>query len=160
VRLAIVAFAVAVAACQEGVADPGGAAEVAAAPAEAPPAARARPPQSAEKAFCLRTLSRTSMCLGDDAYWNTLATLYFAASGQPVDDQTKQGFIGDLKDDMVKLRTDRAFDQNCDRMIEGLKLPTPAQMEAVNATEGKSCAEYAAKLGYLIFHEGVFHQPR
>ncbi len=160
-RFAIVAFAVGLAACQEGVAAPGEA-EVAAAPSVAAPtpAPGTRGPQSAVKAFCLRTLGRTSSCLNDDAYWDTLATMYFSASGQPVDDQTKQGFIGNLRDDMVKLRNERAFDQNCDRMIEGQKLPTPAQMAAVTATEGKTCAEYAAKLGFLIFHEGVFHQPR
>src|SRR5687768_14362796 len=138
-RVIIVLLAVGLAACQEGAADTGDV-EVAEAPAV----------QSPVKAFCVSTLARTAACFRDDAFWDGLATMYFASLGQPVDDETKQAFIGNLKDDMVKLQTERAFEDNCDRMIEGQKLPTAAQMAAVTATEGGSCTEYAGKLGFLI----------
>lgn len=122
-----------------------------------PPTATADP---AIKAFCLRAFARTRQCFHDDAYWDAFVTFYFAARNEPVAPEAKRQMSGNLKDDLVKLERDGAIASNCDVMIARTRLPTEEQMARVRATEGRSCAEFGSRLGWLIFHQGVFHRPR
>ena len=129
--------------------------------AEPPPApAAVAPDNPAIKRFCVRNFERIRGCFDDEAYWDTFVTFYFAGRGGPIDPDAKRRMIGNLKDDVVKLMKDHAFAQNCDAMISNRRLPTPEQIARVRATDGKSCAEFGSQLGWVIFHEGVFHLAR
>jgi hypothetical protein len=127
----------------------------------APPAA-AKPatPDPAMKAYCMRNFERIRQCFDDEAYWDTFVTFYFASLGNAVDPDAKRRMIGNLKDDVVKLKRGNAFAQNCDAMLATRRLPTAQQMARVRATDGKSCAAFGTELGLVTFSEGVFHLPR
>jgi hypothetical protein len=111
--------------------------------------------------FCVFNLRRTLRCFDDDAYWDTFMTHFYATSGGgQADPEQKQRAIGILKDDILKLQREERFVENCENMISTHKLPTEEQMKKVEASYDKSCAEYASALGYMIFHQRVFHDPR
>lgn len=111
--------------------------------------------------FCVFNLRRTLHCFEDDAYWDTFMTHYYATSGGgQADPEQKQRAIGILKDDILKLHREKRLVENCENMVSTHKLPTEEQMQRVEASYDKSCAEYASALGFMIFHQRVFHDPR
>ena len=64
------------------------------------------------------------------------------------------------KDDVVGLKTNQQFDANCNVMLEHNLPPTAEDIKTVQAAMARSCVEYGAALGFMIFQKGVFHQPR
>lgn len=111
--------------------------------------------------FCVHNLRRTLRCFDDDAYWDTFMTHYYATSGGgQADPEQKQRAIGILKDDILTLQREERFVENCENMVSTHKLPTEEQMQRVEASYDKTCAEYASALGLMIFSQRVFHDPR
>jgi hypothetical protein len=126
-----------------------------------PPPAPAQPAVTDVQTFCVATLRKVMDCFHDDNFWDIFATTYLAkypdSSGNP---DAKKQWIGMRKDDMVNLRKGKAFEQNCQAMIEHNKVPTAEDMKPVQAAMGKSCGEFGGTFGFLLFHRGAFHDPR
>lgn len=135
-------------------------------PAETPAAkpsqtSAADAPNPAAQAFCEKTLQKVLDCFNDDAFWDAFATTFFAkypdTTGNP---DAKKQWIGMRKDDLVGLKKDGQLAQNCTVMVQGLRNPTDADTTPVNAAMAKSCTDFGAAMGFMLFHKGVFHDPK
>lgn len=111
-------------------------------------------------AFCLRSMLQMKKCFDDDAFWDAHATTFFAAQKQPIDAEAKKHWIGVYKDSFVTLVRNKELEHNCDVMLADNQLPTPAQMALVDQTHSQGCAAFGAALGYVIYTEGAFFNPR
>ena len=113
------------------------------------------------QAFCEKLMHKMLVCFDDAGFWDVLATTYFAkypdATGNP---DAKKAWIGALKDSFVDLKNEQQLAENCSVMVRGLRLPTAADMQAVNESMTKSCTDFGTAMGLLLFHKGVFHMPR
>jgi hypothetical protein len=125
----------------------------------AKPAASDGPAQSLVS-FCVQNNVKMMSCLHDDAFWDGFSTLYFAKTGQAVDDAARRHWIGVLKDDLLGLQRANGFEQNCQAALTHNKAPTPRSVATVTAARERPCAEFGTALGYMIFHEGAFHDPK
>lgn len=118
-------------------------------------------PNPAAQAFCEKTLQKVLDCFNDEAFWDVFATAYFAkypdTTGNP---DAKKMWIGIRKDDIVGLKKDGQLAQNCTTMVRGMRNPTDADMAPVTAAMAKSCTDFGTAMGFMLFHKGVFHEPR
>ncbi|HXU68464.1 MAG TPA: hypothetical protein VN947_04005 [Polyangia bacterium] len=129
------------------------------APAAAKPAA---PPSDAEMVdFCTKNMFKWFTCFDDEKFWDNFATIYYAQNpNAPSDPASRKMWVGVLKDDLMALRRDKAFEQNCKVSLEHNLAPKPKTMATVAAARDKSCAEFASAFGWMTFGEGAFHAPR
>jgi hypothetical protein len=111
-------------------------------------------------AFCVRSMLQIKKCFDDEAFWDAHATTFFAAQKKPIDPEEKKHWIGVYKDSFVSLVRAHELEQNCTVMLEQNQLPTPAQMELVDAAMKQSCAAFGGALGYVLYSEGAFYRPR
>jgi hypothetical protein len=110
--------------------------------------------------FCARNQLKMVNCLNDDQFWDIVSTMYFAKTGQKVGEEERKHWIGVLKDDVLALYRDRAFEKNCATSLEHNKAPSPRSVSTVTAAREKSCAEFASAFGYMVFQEGAFYEAR
>jgi hypothetical protein len=129
------------------------------------PAAPTAPAASANssdvQAFCEQTLQKVFTCFEDAGFWDNFATTWFAkypdTTGNP---DAKKEWIGMRKDDLVGVKRDNQIAQNCQVMVRLNKLPTAQDIEAVTGAMKSSCSAYGTAMGVMLFHNGVFHEPR
>ena len=130
-------------------------------PAAAAPQPASEASNPAVQTFCEKTLQKVLDCFNDEAFWDTFATTYFAkypdTSGDP---DAKKNWIGMRKDDIVGLKKDGQLAQNCTVMVNGMRNPTDADMAPVTGAMAKSCTDFGAAMGFMLFHKGVFHEPK
>lgn len=110
--------------------------------------------------FCAASYFKMMDCFKDDEFWEIFSTLYFANTSLTVDDVERKHWIGVLKEDLLKLYGEHGFEKNCEAALEHNKTPSERSMKLVNDARQQSCAAFANAFGYMVFHEGVFHQPK
>jgi len=148
-----------------GAAPASGATAAAPAPMSADPNALTFADGSPEKKvqdFCVDNYQKLDKCFGDDAFWQILATLFFAQNPQ-MDDGTphaRQMWIGMRKDDFAGLLRQKRVRADCQASIRHQRWPKPETMDHVVKARGDSCPAFANAFGSMIFVEGAFNQPR
>ena len=133
----------------------------------APAAGKPAPPAAAGAndaelvSFCTKNMFKWFSCFDDEKFWDNFATIYYAQNpGAPSDAASRKMWVGVLKDDLMALRRDKAFEENCRASIEHNLPPKPKSVAVVSAARDKSCAEFASAFGWMTFGEGAFHTPR
>ena len=124
--------------------------------ASPPPTTRAESVQ-----FCYDALGRMGSCLDDQGFWDAFSTIFFARAnlGQVTPEQ-KKGWIGMRKEDLVRAHRDGTVRENCEHIVDQLAPPTRQDMIELERAAHRSCAEYGASFGWMLFGKGVFHHPR
>ncbi len=116
---------------------------------------------SEAQAFCVETLQKVYSCFEDATFWDNFATTWFAkypdTSGNP---DAKKEWIGMRKDDLVGVKQDNEIVENCKVMVRLNRLPTAQDIDAVTGAMKKSCSAFGTAMGVMLFHNGVFHEPR
>jgi hypothetical protein len=166
----VVALALAFAACS-GRTAPGGDKT----PAPAPEKTQAAPPADpaaltfAEgtrelqlRNFCVANHKKVQSCFNDDAYWDVMATLFFAknptmSEGNP---GRRQAWIGFVKDDVEALRRQNRMAADCEASIRHNRWPSAAAIERVNNARSGACPAFANAFGTMVFLEGGFSEAR
>ena len=110
--------------------------------------------------FCANTYFKMMDCFKDDEFWQVFATMYFANTNLTSDETERTHWIGVMKEDLLKLYNEHGFEENCRVTIEHNKAPTEASIQKVDEAAKQSCAAFGSAFGYMIFNEGVFHQPK
>jgi hypothetical protein len=110
--------------------------------------------------FCAQAYFKMMDCFKDDEFWQVFSTMYFANSKLAVDEDERKQWIGILKEDLLKLHGERAFEKNCEASLQHNKAPSERSIKMVNEARQKSCAEFGSAFGYMVFNEGAFHQPK
>jgi len=164
--------------CSERKPSPSGGAQSATAPA--PTAAATSPPPAPMSAdpnaltfadgtpekkvqdFCIDNYQKIDKCFADEAFWQILATLFFAQNRQ-MDDGTphaRQMWIGMRKDDFAGLIRQHRVRADCQASIRHQRWPKPETIARVVKARGDTCPAFANAFGSMIFVEGAFNQPR
>jgi hypothetical protein len=129
-------------------------------PATAPASTKASvdPAHQARLDFCRFTYAQSMRCFADEAYWNTIATMFYAFGDTlAVDPGVKDRLIGTMKDDIRNLQhDDPTFTKVCENMLSTMQLPTPEQMRTVEASVPGGCVKYGQALGLMVFRDKVF----
>jgi hypothetical protein len=110
--------------------------------------------------FCARAYFKMMDCFKDDEFWEVFSTMYFASGNQAVEEEDRKHWIGVMKEDLLALYNDKEFEKNCEASLRHNKAPTAAHIKTVDAARQQSCSAFGRAFGYMVFNEGVFHQPK
>ncbi len=110
--------------------------------------------------FCAQSYFKMMDCFKDTQFWQTFSTMYFANTNLAVDDAERDHWIGVMKEDLLKLYNEHGFEKNCEVSLEHNKAPTEKDVKTVTEAANTSCAAFASAFGYMVFNEGVLHQPK
>jgi hypothetical protein len=126
--------------------------------ADEPAAAPAEAERATVHRFCVESLETTVRCADDPAYWDVMATLYLASTGdEGAAPEARQLWIDAMRGMLLGLAQDGELAKNCDATLAHQRWPTAAQMARVNEAGSRSCTEFANAYGWMMFGEGVFH---
>ena len=118
------------------------------------------PTQVEAEQFCAKCYFKMMDCFKDAEFWQIFSTMYFANTTLTSDDTEREHWIGIMKEDMLKLYNEKGFEENCRATLEHNKGPTTKNIKTVNEAGAKSCSAFGSAFGYMVFNEGVFHQPK
>lgn len=137
-----------------------------AAPAAAPAAAAltfaAGTPERALRDFCVANHEQFLACFEDDAFWDVLATMFFARhptldDGTP---RTRQLWIGMRKDALAALARERRLAEDCETALRHSLWPTEKTVARVVEARTAGCLPFANAFGKMVFVDGAFSEQR
>jgi dsDNA-binding SOS-regulon protein len=119
-------------------------------------------PEQKLQLFCIDNYKKLDKCFKDDAFWQILATLFFAQNPQMDDGQprTRSMWIGMRKDDFAALIREKRVPNDCRVSLEHSRWPTAATIDRVTKARNDSCPAFGNAFGSMLFVEGAFNQPR